>query len=231
MQVISTIPYALGALCLNQAGMDFVLSRPQLIRLLVNSPTNPAYRDVLKERDNAAYLGSSLDELARHHTPLKAVLHEALFDMLRALAKMGQKARWAGLDKVADYKLILDTDQSTSGKPQSAPEMPAPEEDVEQHMDVVLWLSSQVSLSPRAFDRPTSASELLIPLHSSCRGCSIILISPRTSLRKGDSSWFSICTRCRVSSANFPRRRRQTTCKRSFATSPRRILPKSWRAS
>jgi hypothetical protein len=129
--------------------MDFVLSRPQLIRLLVNSPTNPAYRDVLKERDNAAYLGSSLDELARHHPPLKAVLHEALFDMLRTLATMGQKARWAGINKVADYRLLPDAAQSGASEPlpeaKAALEMPPAEEDTEMHMDVVLWLSSQVS--------------------------------------------------------------------------------------
>jgi len=141
--------------------MDFVLSRPQLIHLLVNSPTNPAYRDVLKERDNAAYLGSSLDELARHHTPLKAVLHEALFEMLRSLKAMGQKARWAGVNKIADYRLILDSAQSGANeiKPESQGdfEASASDEDVEQHMDVVLWLSSQVSIMlscPHALSQP-----------------------------------------------------------------------------
>lgn len=132
--------------------MDYALSRPKLIRLLVNSAKNPAYRQVLRERDNAAYLGSSLDELARHHPPLKAILLEAIFDMLRDVAAMGQMGRFSGISKIADYKLIIDDAQTTAERTvPSGPdtELPAPLESAETRMDTVLLLTSQVS--PNSF--------------------------------------------------------------------------------
>lgn len=129
--------------------MDYALSRPELIRLLINSPRNPAYRDVLKERDNAAYLGSSLDELVRHHPALKTVLHEAIFSMLRDLASMGQQGRWANIAKTADYKLVLDAAQAGSSPTEDMEQwtdLHEPSETDERNMDIVLWLSSQVSM-------------------------------------------------------------------------------------
>jgi hypothetical protein len=126
--------------------MDYALSRPELIRLLVNSPRNPAYRDVLKERDNAAYLGSSLDELVRHHPALKEVLKDAILAMLNDVVTIGQKGRWANISKVADYRLLPDAAQAGGNiESNGDTELENPSDDVERNMDVVLWLSSQVS--------------------------------------------------------------------------------------
>lgn len=102
------MPYAVSALCLNQAGLDYALGRPGIMRLLVNLPRNPLYRDMLRERDNATYLGSSLDELVRHHPALKPSLLEALSDSLREIAAVGQTGRFANITKKADYQLVID---------------------------------------------------------------------------------------------------------------------------
>jgi E3 ubiquitin-protein ligase HUWE1 len=163
--VIATIPYALGALCLNQAGTDYALSRPRLIHLLVNSPSNLAYREVLRERENAMYLGSSLDELVRHHPALKPVLHEALRDMLRNVAAMGQVGRFAGVSKVSDYKLIPDSLQRSAEEKDETPsstedlELPSAPDGTEKNMDVVITLTAQLMCG--LFQNPQFAKDFL----------------------------------------------------------------------
>ncbi|KAN0062881.1 E3 ubiquitin-protein ligase tom1 [Thecaphora frezii] len=68
--VIGSIPHAVGALCLNQAGLDLFNSRsviPKLFRLF----TSERHSRVFQDRDNASMFGSSIDELMRHQPSIK----------------------------------------------------------------------------------------------------------------------------------------------------------------
>lgn len=115
--------------------------------MLVNLPRNPLYRDMLRERDNATYLGSSLDELVRHHPALKPSLLEALSDSLREIAAVGQTGRFANITKKADYQLVIDR-SGTEGAEQQDVEMEESHDKdgnaIEGQMDLVIQISSQV---------------------------------------------------------------------------------------
>ncbi len=72
------MPNALGALCLNQAGQDQLASRPSIIPGLISILTSERHVKVLHEKENAAVVGSAIDELIRHHPSLKDNVFRAL---------------------------------------------------------------------------------------------------------------------------------------------------------
>ncbi|WVF67236.1 hypothetical protein IAT40_001984 [Kwoniella sp. CBS 6097] len=86
-EVIATISNAIGAVCLNQAGLDFITSHPGIITSLVNVVTLPSHEGVLGDRENPKYLGASLDELSRHHPILRPIIMKAVIDMLQRITE------------------------------------------------------------------------------------------------------------------------------------------------
>jgi E3 ubiquitin-protein ligase HUWE1 len=85
---------AIGAICLNQAGIDFVKSHPLVFISLVKTATSPKVEDVMGERDAAQHLGSSFDELVRHHPQLQEIVLGAVKDIVQeclAVAAIDQK--------------------------------------------------------------------------------------------------------------------------------------------
>ncbi|GHJ84973.1 hypothetical protein NliqN6_1375 [Naganishia liquefaciens] len=109
-EILSAVPNAIGAFCLNAAGMDLVVQRREVLGRLVNNCADPAYRDILRERDNATFLGTSLDELARHHPPLKPILLESLAALLKDLVEQGQTAAVFNKWEPAKYRLMTVED-------------------------------------------------------------------------------------------------------------------------
>ncbi|KAJ9092936.1 hypothetical protein QFC21_006648 [Naganishia friedmannii] len=110
-EVLSALPNAIGAFCLNQTGMDLTVNRREVLARLIHNCADPAYRDILRDRDNASFLGTSLDELARHHPPLKPILLEALSTLLKDLATQGETAAAWNQWEPSKYRLMTVEDE------------------------------------------------------------------------------------------------------------------------
>lgn len=103
MQVVGVVPNAIGAICLNQAGIDFTLAHPAVIEKLVNLSTSS---------DHAHHLGQSLDELVRHHPPLRSLVLAGLLGSLTAACQEG--AAFVPKDEEERKKYLL-TDADVVG--------------------------------------------------------------------------------------------------------------------
>nr|CDI56030.1 related to E3 ubiquitin protein ligase TOM1 [Melanopsichium pennsylvanicum 4] len=108
--VIYAIPHAIGAICLNQAGLDLFNARPMIPKLF-SLFTSERHSKVLQDRDNANAFGSSIDELMRHQPSVKTLVMDSIMKSLSDIDQMGrifqlpheQKARAAyGLLPVGD---------------------------------------------------------------------------------------------------------------------------------
>ena len=87
--VIYAIPNAIGAICLNQAGLDLFNSR-QLIPELFSLFTSERHSKVFQDRDNANMFGAAIDELMRHQPSLKPLVMESIMRSLDAIDQMGR---------------------------------------------------------------------------------------------------------------------------------------------
>lgn len=135
-EILSAVPNAVGAFCLNAAGMDLVVQRREVLGRLVNNCADPAYRDILRERDNATFLGTSLDELARHHPPLKPILLESLATLLKDLVQQGQTAAVFNQWEPAKYRLMTVEDVAKSQE-EDAKKQAESKDDVKEDAPVV----------------------------------------------------------------------------------------------
>jgi E3 ubiquitin-protein ligase HUWE1 len=75
-EVLAAVPNAIGALCLNQAGIDFTLEHAKLLESYV--------RVAAANESHALQLGINLDELVRHHPALRKTILGGALDLIRA---------------------------------------------------------------------------------------------------------------------------------------------------
>jgi len=106
-EVIQAIPNALGALCLNQTGQDQLAARPSIIPGLLSIFTSERHLRVLQDKENAVLIGTSIDELIRHHPFLKAAVFEGVRSILGQIEDLG-KAFTVPEDIRHFYQLIPD---------------------------------------------------------------------------------------------------------------------------
>jgi E3 ubiquitin-protein ligase HUWE1 len=89
MEVIQSVPNAIGALCLNQAGVDQLVDRPEVLGRFFEIFTTEKHVKLLQEKDNAVIVGSAIDELIRHHPALGARIFTAIVQTLEKIEAMG----------------------------------------------------------------------------------------------------------------------------------------------
>ncbi|WVR09546.1 hypothetical protein IAU60_006615 [Kwoniella sp. DSM 27419] len=82
-EVISMVNNAIGAVCLNQAGLDHTIAHPKVVTNLVDILLQSSHANILNERDHAKNLGASLDELSRHQPLLRPIIMRAVIAILR----------------------------------------------------------------------------------------------------------------------------------------------------
>lgn len=82
---------AVGALCLNQIGQDQLAARPSIIPGLMSIFTSEKHIKVLQDKENAASIGGSLDELIRHHPTLKTSVFESLVSILAVIESLSNQ--------------------------------------------------------------------------------------------------------------------------------------------
>lgn len=118
-QIIQAVPNALGALCLNEVGQTQLARRPSIIPGIFSVFTSERHVKVLLEKENAVLIGTSIDELIRHHPSLKGAVFDALKSTISKIEELGQAfeipeglRQWYSLVPVASTKVALDNDVS-----------------------------------------------------------------------------------------------------------------------
>jgi E3 ubiquitin-protein ligase HUWE1 len=91
LDVLSAIPTAIGALCLNEAGLkQFLDTRLGIIKKFFDVFQSEPHARVLNERENAVVIGANFDELVRHHPDLKQSVFDAVTEVLKSLYEKGK---------------------------------------------------------------------------------------------------------------------------------------------
>ncbi|KAK9761441.1 E3 ubiquitin-protein ligase tom1 [Basidiobolus ranarum] len=87
--VISSIPHAFGAICLNETGLEAFKSS-QHIEQFFSIFTSLQHLDALQDGDVPAVLGTSIDELIRHHPSLQDDVMSSIITMINKIIEMGK---------------------------------------------------------------------------------------------------------------------------------------------
>jgi E3 ubiquitin-protein ligase HUWE1 len=90
IEVITAIPNAIGALCLNQSGQDQLAAHPNIIPRLFSIFTSEKHLKVLREKEHASFIGAAMDELIRHHPALKPMVFDAIQATFQKIEDLGQ---------------------------------------------------------------------------------------------------------------------------------------------
>jgi E3 ubiquitin-protein ligase HUWE1 len=89
MEVVQSIPNAIGALCLNQLGQEQFASRPSIIPGFFSIFTSEKHQRMLQEKENAVIIGTAVEELVRHHPTLKMQVFEAIKMTMGKIEELG----------------------------------------------------------------------------------------------------------------------------------------------
>lgn len=128
------MPNIIGALSLNQSGQDQLAARPSIIPALFAIFTSEKHLKVLIDKENAAAIGGSIDELIRHHPNLRTIVFESLISTLKKIQDLG--STFVPPEDIQQfYRLSLnapqeqeDVDMKDEATVQNATEGPAAEE-------------------------------------------------------------------------------------------------------
>lgn len=102
--MLSVVPTAIGAICLNQVGMDYTLKHSQVVEQMVVA--------AMSSDNHAIQLGQHLDELSRHHPGLRPSVLKATLDQLRQACEDG--ARFTPEEKDRQRYLLQSSDTAGS---------------------------------------------------------------------------------------------------------------------
>ncbi|PWY99341.1 hypothetical protein BCV70DRAFT_162691 [Testicularia cyperi] len=131
--VILAIPNAVGAICLNQAGLDLFNSRPVILKLF-SLFTSERHSKVLQDRDNASMFGAAIDELVRHQPSIKTSVINSVMSCLDDIHSNGKnfappedpRSRGAyGLLPIGDALPLTMTDATVASGSDSVAAPPA----------------------------------------------------------------------------------------------------------
>ncbi|GAA6048825.1 hypothetical protein JCM3770_003640 [Rhodotorula araucariae] len=108
--VLQAIPNAVGAFCLNQAGLTQFAER-DLIPTYFRIFTSPDHFELLRDRDSAVVIGSAIDELVRHHPNLRDKVMQTIMTVFEDIKAWG--ARFVPPEGEQGYSLVF---AATEGK-------------------------------------------------------------------------------------------------------------------
>ncbi|KAF7288667.1 hypothetical protein HMN09_01372700 [Mycena chlorophos] len=114
IEVIQAIPNAIGALCLNDAGTAQLESHPSVIPGIFSIFTSEQHLKVLLDKENAVLIGTTIDELIRHHPSLKTAVFEALKATLSKVEILGKT--YVAPPELRQWYSLIDIEEN---KPQS----------------------------------------------------------------------------------------------------------------
>ncbi|CCM01158.1 uncharacterized protein FIBRA_03206 [Fibroporia radiculosa] len=114
IEVIQSIPNAIGALCLNQAGQDQLTARPYIIPGLLSIFTSERHQRILQDKENAVLIGTAIEELIRHHPSLKQAVFNAIKAIMDNIYQMGND--YVPDEDMKQWYLLLLNSPSQSAK-------------------------------------------------------------------------------------------------------------------
>ena len=162
IDVVSAVPNAIGALCLNEAGLQqFNTHAPAIMSQLFSVLGSDQHARVLAEREHASVFGAAVDELIRHHPTIKPSVINAINDLVKSVFERGQTMP---LPETGSSRLVLaasatsaaaDVEMADAPAAQPAPTseaapVPAPEDKTESPFLITLDVVSRVRLSRAA---------------------------------------------------------------------------------
>ncbi|CEL60680.1 E3 ubiquitin-protein ligase HUWE1 [Rhizoctonia solani AG-1 IB] len=113
IEAITSVPNAIGALCLNQTGLNQFNEHKAVMPTFFSMFTSEPHIKVLLEKDNANAIGGAIDELVRHHPSLKDVVFESIIGTMQKIESLGNSFQ-IPKDQENLYRMISTT------SPQSA---------------------------------------------------------------------------------------------------------------
>jgi len=207
IDVLTAIPHAIEAFCLNQVGIDQLKSR-NLITAYFDIYLSPPHIDLLRDRDSAVVLGGNVDELVRHQSSLREGVMSNIMRIFDELKKRGQE--FVQPEGEAGYGLLpakkgddaMTIEENSAEETQSAKDRKAEkkkaEEDGEKENEVTMAIDvfgrvsfevQQLCFSIDADDSSTSRSSSKV-FSKTLVTVKITLLKRRLSL---SSSTFSTC--------------------------------------
>ncbi|KAF7308833.1 hypothetical protein MKEN_01083200 [Mycena kentingensis (nom. inval.)] len=127
IEVIQAIPNAIGALCLNEAGVAQLQAHPSVIPAIFSIFSSEQHLKLLLDKENAVLIGTTIDELIRHHPFLNGQVFEAIKATLgkpeilcKAFIAPVQIQRWY---KLVDLEVTSEGDVPMAAA--DAPNVPA----------------------------------------------------------------------------------------------------------
>ncbi|GAA5906785.1 E3 ubiquitin-protein ligase TOM1 [Sporobolomyces salmoneus] len=150
IEVLQAIPHAMGAFCLDQAGIEQLTSR-SLITAYFDLYLSPPHVTILRDRDSAVLLGGNIDELVRHQPSLRERVMSNIIRVFEEIKKRGQEfvqpegeVGYSLLPaKKGDDEMAIEeadsTEQTQSAKDRKA-EQKKRDEDGEKENDVTMMI-------------------------------------------------------------------------------------------
>lgn len=141
LQVVQSIPNAIGALCLNQVGQEQLAARPGMIPGLFSIFTSEKHQRMLQEKENAVIIGTAVEELVRHHPTLKNQVFEAIKSTMSKIEELGnayvlpeeykhwymlRPTKTTSILPAVDNDVDMEAGTSQAGSPTPALEQPEP---------------------------------------------------------------------------------------------------------
>lgn len=120
-QILQAVPNAIGALCLNEVGIAQLRSRPSVIPSLFTVFTSDRHLKLLLDKENSVLIGTTIDELVRHHPFLKRPVFDALKATMSKIETLGNS--YVVPDELQSWYKIVPV-------PTSAPDSDVSMEDV-----------------------------------------------------------------------------------------------------
>ncbi|KAG6874485.1 hypothetical protein C0995_010395 [Termitomyces sp. Mi166 len=107
IEVIQGVANAIGALCLNEVGQAQFARRPSIIPGIIAIFTSERHLKTLLEKENAVLVGTSIDELIRHHPSLKPAVFDAIKATITKIEELG--AAYEVPDDLKQWYQLLPT--------------------------------------------------------------------------------------------------------------------------
>ncbi|KAF8712347.1 hypothetical protein RHS03_01066, partial [Rhizoctonia solani] len=120
IEAITSVPNAIGALCLNQTGLNQFNEHKAVMPTFFSMFTSEPHIKVLLEKDNANAIGGAIDELIRHHPSLKDSVFESVIGTLQKIESLGNSFQ-IPKDQENLYRMISTTSLQSTGTIQEPP--------------------------------------------------------------------------------------------------------------
>ena len=113
---IVNIPQAFGAICLNQTGMQLFLQSSALNAFFEIFESPDHVKALTSSSDFPKILGSSFDELVRHHPKLKTSVMQSVITMIARLGHLCRTRDWGNADELKLWTFPDDGEPVFSGE-------------------------------------------------------------------------------------------------------------------